>query len=84
MRTYIIPQKTAPLPKLRGEVFDPEREPFCRGEYAAIDRYAWGGDYRPEARAYLAWDAAGLLKLRGAAEGELDPNDPEKKPSGKR
>lgn len=68
MRTYIIPRKTAPLPSLRGEVFDPKSEPFCRGEYAAIDHYAWGGDYRPEARAYLAWDDAGLHVLLCARE----------------
>ena len=74
MRSYIIPYMTAPLPKLRGEVFDPEGEPFCRGEYAAIDRYAWGGEYRPEARAYIAWDATGLHALLCAREETVSAN----------
>lgn len=68
MREYIIHPGDAPLPALAGRAFDPAEEPFCRGEYAPIDRYAWGGDYRPEARAYLAWDGEGLSALLCARE----------------
>ena len=68
MRTYVISPLISPLPALRGEVFDPEKEQFCRGEYATIDHYAWGGEYRPEARAYLAWDGDGLNVLLCARE----------------
>ena len=68
MRSYDILPLTAPLPALAGGAFDPDAEPFCKRPFAAIDRYAWGGDYRPEARAYLAWDAAGLYALLCANE----------------
>ena len=68
MRTYVIAKACAPLPILTGALFDPSSEPFCAGEYAPIDRYAWGGDYRPEARAYVTWDAAGLRVLLCARE----------------
>lgn len=68
MREYRIPFLSARLPALSGAAFDPADEPFCRGPYAAIDQYAWGGDYRPEARAYLAWDAAALHMLLCARE----------------
>lgn len=67
-RSYAIRPATVPLPALAGRAFDPEREPFCRGNWADIDRYAWGGTYRPEARAWLAWDAAGLRALLCARE----------------
>lgn len=68
MLTYDILPLSAPLPVLAGEAFDPDAEPFCRRPFAAIDRYAWGGDYRPEARAWMAWDAAGLHALLAAKE----------------
>lgn len=68
MRTYAILPATESLPRLTGEIFDPDRAPFCRRPFAAIDRYAWPGDYRPEARAYLAWDATGLHALLCARE----------------
>lgn len=68
MYTYTIPRLSTPLPALAGGAFDPAAEPFCRGAFAPIDRYAWGGDYRPEARAYLAWDGAGLHVLLCARE----------------
>lgn len=68
MRTYIIRRATTPLPKLTGALFDPASEPFCAGAYAPIDTYAWDGDYLPEARAYLAWDDAGLRALLCAKE----------------
>ena len=68
MQTYTIRRADAPLPALVGAAFDPGAEPFCAGEFAPIDRYAWGGDYRPEARAYLAWDDAGLRVLLCAKE----------------
>ena len=68
MLEYIIRPATAPLPELAGKGFDPAGEPFCRGEYAPIDRYAWGGEYRPEARSYLAWDRSGLDVLLCARE----------------
>ena len=68
MQSYIIRRACAPLPGLTGAIFDPAAEPFCRGEYAPIDRYAWGGEYRPEARAYLAWDEGGIDVLLCAWE----------------
>ena len=68
MREYSIRRADAPLPALAGAAFDPAAEPFCRGAFAPIDRYAWGGDYRPEARAYLAWDDLGLRALLCANE----------------
>ena len=68
MRTYIVQRSSTPLPSLAGTIFIPDAEPFCAGEYAPIDAYPWGGDYRPEARAYLAWDDAGLKVLLCARE----------------
>ena len=68
MRQYVIHPATHPLPALSGRVFVPEGEPFCEGPCAAIDHYAWGGDYCPEARAYLAWDDVGLRVLLCARE----------------
>lgn len=68
VKSYAIRPAAVPLPNLTGRAFDPESEPFCRGNWAAIDKYAWGGTYRPEARAYLAWDAAGLRVLLCARE----------------
>ena len=68
MKRYDILPLTAPLPALAGAAFDPGTEPFCRRPYAAIDCYAWGGEYRPEARAYVAWDASGLHVLLCARE----------------
>lgn len=68
MREYVIRPADAPLPALTGARFDPDSEPFCRRPFAPIDRYAWDGDYRPEARAYAAWDAAGLRVLLCAQE----------------
>lgn len=68
MRDYAIRRAVAPLPKLRGDAFDPASEPFCAGDFVPIDTYAWGGDYRPEARAYVARDDAGLRMLLCANE----------------
>ena len=68
MRTYTIKPAAVDLPALTGAAFDPENEPFCAGEYAPIDRYVWDGGYRPEARAYVAWDEAGLRALLCARE----------------
>ena len=68
MNTYDVFPAAASLPSLTGRVFAPDDEPFCRLPFAAIDRYAWGGAYRPEARAYLAWDATGLQALLCADE----------------
>jgi isopentenyldiphosphate isomerase len=68
MKTYIISPCVAPLPALAGRAFNPDGEPFCQGAFASIARYAWDGDYRPEARAYLAWDEAGLRVLLCADE----------------
>ena len=70
MRTYTIARAQTPLPALSGAAFDPAAEPFCAGVHAPIDAYAWGGDYRPEARAYLAWDDVGLRALLCAREAE--------------
>ena len=71
MRRYIVRRAAEPLPALAGRVFDPETEPFCRIEYAPIDRYVWPGEYRPEARAYAAWDDAGLRLLLCADEPDV-------------
>lgn len=68
MKTHIIYPAVAPLPALAGRVFNPDDERFCRGAFAPIDCYPWAGDYRPEARAYLAWDDAGLRVLLCANE----------------
>ncbi len=68
MRTYVIQKRAAGLPVLAGAPFDPAAEPFCAGEYAPIDVYAWGGDYRPEARAYVVRDEVGLRVLLCARE----------------
>ena len=68
MLSYTIARSAVPLPKLTNQPFDPATEPFCRVPYAPIDCYAWGGDYRPEARAYAARDAAGLNVLLCANE----------------
>lgn len=69
MREYCVPKSSCPLPALLGTVFDPAAEPFCAAHpYAPIDTYPWGGDYRPEARAYLSWDDAGLNALLCARE----------------
>ena len=68
MLSHAIPRSAIPLPKLAGQPFDPASEPFCRVPYAPIDRYVWGGEYRPEARAYAAWDATGLRVLLCANE----------------
>ena len=68
MREYVIGRAVAPLPKLSGKPFDPSAEPFCEGSFAPIDRYAWGGDYRPEARAYVRRDETGLRVLLCARE----------------
>ena len=68
MWEYEIMPLEAALPPLRGAEFDPATEPFCRRAFASIDQYPWDGDYRPEARAWLAWDAAGLHALLCARE----------------
>ena len=68
MNTFIISPAACPLPGLTGRAFDPAEEPFCRMPFAAIDRYAWAGDYRPEARAYVVRDDAGLQALLCADE----------------
>ncbi len=68
MKQYTIPKASVPLPTLVDAIFDPDEEPFCAGECAPIDTYPWGGDYRPEARAHLSWDDAGLNVLLCARE----------------
>ena len=68
MKRYIIAPADAPLPAFPNDAFDPDAEGFCAGEYAAIDAYPWGGDYRPEARAYVRRDERGLLALLCARE----------------
>lgn len=68
MPRYDIRPLTASLPDLAGVVFDPEREPFCDRPFAPIDRYAWPGDYRPEARAWAAWSGEGIHLLLCARE----------------
>ena len=68
MRKYVLYPRTTPLPALAEAAFDPATEPFCALPFAPIDRYAWGGEYRPEARAWLAWDPEGLSALLCARE----------------
>lgn len=69
MKQYSIRPLCAPLPELTGMVFVPDEEPFCQAHDAArIDSYVWEGDYRPEARAYVAWDGNGLSVLLCAKE----------------
>ncbi|MBR1820743.1 MAG: hypothetical protein IJ769_03885 [Clostridia bacterium] len=68
MREYIIQTSAPPLPLLSGAAFDPDLESFCDRPFAPIDHYAWPGDYRPQARAYLAWDGNGLRVLLCAKE----------------
>ncbi len=68
MREYEIISTKCALPVLTGRAFDPDAEPFCAAPFAPIDRYAWPGDYRPEARAYVARDGDGLSVLLCARE----------------
>lgn len=73
MREYVISPVRAALPALSGAAFDPADEPFCRERgYAPIDQYAWDErGYRPEARAYVGWDADGFCALLCAREREI-------------
>lgn len=69
MLRYEIRPERAPLPELAGRVFAPEAIAFCRETpFAAIDQYVWPGDYRCEARAYVARGADGLSVLMCAKE----------------
>ena len=69
MLRYEIRPERAPLPELTGRVFTPEAIEFCRETpFAAIDQYVWPGDYRCEARAYVARGADGLSVLMCANE----------------
>lgn len=79
MKKCVIPALKTPLPDLRGKVFDPENEAYCAMHgFEKIESYVWDeSGYRPEARAYAAWDESGLHALlcakeetvRAAAEG---------------
>jgi len=69
MKQYTISKRRAALPELTGKVFNPETEPFCLAHnFAPIDSYVWEGDYKPEARAYVAWDEEGFQVLLCANE----------------
>ena len=68
MLTYEIDYLTGALPELRGQAFDPDVEPFCLRPCADIEHYVWPGEYRPEARAYAAWNEKGLHLLLCAWE----------------
>lgn len=69
MRKYAIYPERAPLPELTGRAFAPEESAFCREiPFAAIDQYVWPGDYRCEARAYVARGESGLSVLMCARE----------------
>ena len=68
MREYAVLPLAAPLPELAGRVFRPEDEPFCRQPCAPIDQYVWPGEYRPPARAWMAWDESALHVLLCANE----------------
>lgn len=73
MKKYGIEPMKAALPELRGEIFDPAKEPFCAVHpYAPIDSFAWDENgYKPEARAYAAWDGNGFHALLCAKEEKI-------------
>lgn len=70
MKSYKIAALKAALPALTGEAFDPAKVAFCQAhDCAAIDSFVWDeSGYKPEARAYAAWDASGLHVLLCARE----------------
>jgi len=70
MNKCIIPGLKTPVPDLTGRAFDPECEPFCNLHGCQkIESYVWDeSGYRPEARAYAAWDENGLHALLCAKE----------------
>ncbi len=70
MTGYRILPLRAELPALTGKVFHPDDEPFCLAhDCARISHYDWDETgYRPEARAYIAWDAQGIHVLMCACE----------------
>ena len=70
MKKCIIPKLREPVPCLTGRVFNPDDESFCvKHGYNAIDCFVWDETgYRPEARAYTAWDKSGLHALLCAKE----------------
>lgn len=70
MKSYNIALRRAAMPELSGRVFDPAETEFCRmHEYAAVGSYVWDeSGYKPETRAYVAWDEAGLHVLMCACE----------------
>lgn len=70
MKYCVIPALKTPVPNLTGRAFNPENEPFCIAHgYNSIDCFVWDETgYRPEARAYAAWDEAGLHALLCAKE----------------
>lgn len=71
-RSYAAGRWEGPRPELDGRVFDPEQEAFCARPFAAIDQYVWDPEgYCPEARAYVARTAEGLLVLMCAREAEI-------------
>lgn len=73
MRKYVIQHLKEPLPELAGMMFDPDDDAFCEAHaYAPIDSYVWDATgYKPEARAYAAWDEEGLHVLMCAFENEI-------------
>lgn len=50
--------------------FDPDKRiaPYDRLMEARIDQYPWGGDYRPDARAYVGYNEGGVHVLLCARE----------------
>ena len=71
-RVYTIERWDGPRPELDGRTFDPAAEPFCDRAHARIDNYVWDPEgYCPEARAYVARTAQGLLVLMCAREAEV-------------
>lgn len=73
MKNCVISRLKTAVPDLTGRVFDPETEPFCAlhgGQ--SIESYVWDeSGYRPEARAYAAWDESGLHALLCAKEEKI-------------
>lgn len=68
-RSYGIRRWDGARPEIADRVFDPDAEAFCALPYAPIDQYVWDeSGYRPEARAYVARTADGLLVLMCAKE----------------
>lgn len=69
MKRYAVQSWKGEAPDIAGKTFEVEKQPFCRLPFAQIAAYPWPmGDYRPEARAYVAQGDSGLIVLMCANE----------------